>query len=928
MITLLIGCRPSGNATKPERNRFTVSTITEPNSLDEPMAFTFLNDQEMLIIERKGGLKWLNVETQYMHEVGKIAVNTIYTDKSGNSRPAEEGLIGVTAHPNLYMNNWIYLLYAHPDEPKHTLARFDFRKGFLYEETKKVVLEYPVQREECCHTGGGMTWDVQGNLYITTGNNTVNPPAGTSNLDERPGYKNSDDQRTAGNTNDLRGKILRIHPEDDGTYTIPEGNLFAPGQDKARAEIYTMGHRNPWRISIDSKTGYIYWGEVGPDARQNTERGPMGYDEFNQAKGPGFFGWPYFIGDNKPYADFDHVTDKVGELFDINSPINTSVNNTGLESLPPPQPAMIWYPYSFSDEFPLMGSAGRSATGGPVFRKQDFPISDKRFPAYFEGKWLIVEFMRGWIMSVSMDENGDFSGMEHFLEDEKFISAIDMQFGPGGDLYVLEYGSAWFQGNDNALVKRIRFNGGNREPIVKASADRKAGAVPFEVNLSSEGTIDYDEDELTFRWVITSDNGFNQSIEDPNPKLTLNQPGNYKVDLQVTDEAGNSNHQVLELLAGNEPPVVKLQIIKGNQTFFFPGQEIEYAISVEDEEDGSSAIGTIAKKDIAINFDYVPEGFDPIGIAQNHNASDEWITFSRGKTLIEESDCFSCHKTEMASIGPSYIQVAERYKNDPAGQAGLPSKIINGGVGVWGDHGMSAHPDISEGQAQQIVDYIMSLNDPFMALKEFELTGTFTPDVPQKENGKGGYLLRAAYTDKGKTSLSSLTREKIVSLRNSNVLPEENDEEKGTKFLTTPGKSFYIDEDQGYIGYKNIDLTGISGISIVSELMGEVVDGTTRIDLHTGSPDGPVIGSTGLINRPQLDYQGELKKLQTLWKKNGKKGPQPNIWYVRRMLRPRYKINIDPIDEMHDLYFVVKNPETKAGQLILNLHEIHFNQGD
>ena len=234
-----------------------------------------------------------------------------------------------------------------------------------------------------------MVFDKNGNLFLTTGNNTVNPPAGTSNLDERPGHKNSDDQRTGGNTNDLRGKILRIHPEKDGTYSIPKGNLFPMGTPNTRPEIYTMGHRNPWRVSIDNQTGYIYWGEVGPDASEDTEFNPRGYDEFNQAKGPGFFGWPYFIGDNKPYAD------TAGLPFDVEKVVNNSPNNTGLNELPAPQKAFLWYPYGYSELFPLLGSAGRSATGGPVFRQADFPASDKRFPAYYEGKWLITEFMRG-----------------------------------------------------------------------------------------------------------------------------------------------------------------------------------------------------------------------------------------------------------------------------------------------------------------------------------------------------------------------------------------------------------------------------------------------------------------------------------------------------------------------------------------------------
>ena len=124
--------------------------------------------------------------------------------------------MGVITHPDFEKNNWIYMYYADPADKKHVLARWELKNDKLVDESKKIILEVPTQREECCHTGGGMVFDPQGNLYLTVGNNTVNPPSGTSNLDERPDMENSDDQRTAGNTNDLRGKILRIHPEDDG----------------------------------------------------------------------------------------------------------------------------------------------------------------------------------------------------------------------------------------------------------------------------------------------------------------------------------------------------------------------------------------------------------------------------------------------------------------------------------------------------------------------------------------------------------------------------------------------------------------------------------------------------------------------------------------------------------------------------------------
>ncbi len=69
-----------------------------------------------------------------------------------------------------------------------------------------------------------------------------------------------------GNSNDLRGKILRIKINADGSYNIPEETFFRKTNRKTRPEIYVMGDRNPYRISFDKKSGFLYWGEVGPDA--------------------------------------------------------------------------------------------------------------------------------------------------------------------------------------------------------------------------------------------------------------------------------------------------------------------------------------------------------------------------------------------------------------------------------------------------------------------------------------------------------------------------------------------------------------------------------------------------------------------------------------------------------------------------------------
>src|SRR5438067_8867821 len=128
--------------------------------------------------------------------------------------------------------------------------------------------------------------------------------------------------------------------------------------------------------------------------------------------------------------------------------MNTSPNNTGLTELPPAQKAFIWYPYGPSAEFPIVGSGGRTAMAGPVYHRDDFANATRAFPAYYDGKLLIYEWMRGWIMAVTMDANGGLASMERFMPSTKFNDAIDMELGANRDLYLLECGTTWFAGDD------------------------------------------------------------------------------------------------------------------------------------------------------------------------------------------------------------------------------------------------------------------------------------------------------------------------------------------------------------------------------------------------------------------------------------------------------------------------------------------------
>ncbi len=82
---------------------------------------------------------------------------------------------------------------------------------------------------------------------------------------------------------------------------------------------------------------------------------------------------------------------------------------------------------------------------------------------------------------------------------------------------------------------------------------------------------------------------------------------------------------------------------------------------------------------------------------------------AKGEQLISGSDCLSCHQTNEKLIGPSYVEVANKYENNEKNREYLAGKIISGGSGVWGEIPMTPHPALSEGDAQEMAAYIMSL---------------------------------------------------------------------------------------------------------------------------------------------------------------------------------------------------------------------------
>jgi hypothetical protein len=183
----------------------------------------------------------------------------------------------------------------------------------------------------------------------------------------------------------------------------------------------------------------------------------MGYDEFNQARGPGNFGWPYFVADNKPYVDYDFATGISGVPFNPAAPVNNSPNNTGAQQLPPAKGAWIYYPYGPSTLFPELevGPGGRTAMAGPVYHYNSATAAPNALPAYYDDTLFIYEWSRQWIKEVKIDQSGNVLKINPFLPNLTFKRPMDMKIGPDGVMYLLEWGTNFSSGSntDSQLVR-------------------------------------------------------------------------------------------------------------------------------------------------------------------------------------------------------------------------------------------------------------------------------------------------------------------------------------------------------------------------------------------------------------------------------------------------------------------------------------------
>ena len=839
----------------PEQDRFSKEVLSV-GKFYEPTEMAILPNSDVLIAQRRGQVIRYNSQSGELEEVAVLDVYDTALQAEGVN--VEEGLMGLQKDPDYESNHWIYLYYSPAgDRSVNLLSRFKYENGVFDLSTEQIILEVESDRDICCHTGGSIAFGPDKLLYLSTGDNTTpfdEPGAAYANrgfapLNDNPGRSQYDARRSSGNTNDLRGKVIRIKVNEDGTYDIPEGNLFAEGTPGTRAEIYTMGHRNPYRISVDAKNSNLYWGDVGPDAQADSlmTRGPRGYDEINQAKEAGNFGWPLFIANNQPYVSYDYSTGVSGEAFDPGNPVNLSKNNTGLNELPEAMPAFVYYPYAPTPDFPQLGTGGRNAMAGPVYYSDIFS-GDEKLPSYFDGKLIVYDWMRGWMKAVSFFEDGTFNKMEPFASEIEINSLIDMELGPDGRLYLLEYGSGWFTQNPDSGLSYIKYNGGNRPPVIDhLIVDKDSGPIPLSVNLEITAR-DREKDPISYLW----DLGDGTTMETTEGKLEYEytKAGEYQVSVSVNDSfEAVAQSEAINIVAGNSRPEVSISLRSGNSSFYLPGVPISYEVTVTDED----STDPIDLNDLYVSVDYI-SGMDESQQDAGHKIFSET---ENGKALSLSLDCKACHKEKDASIGPSYHEISDKYKDDPNAGTYLQEKLVSGGGGVWGEVVMPAHPDLTSSETRMLSAYILSLTRD-MKQNTLPASGTI---VASSANPTAVFQLSASYTDKGAGDVRPLTGYATAQLKSSSLSFSEQIKHEGMMPITFNNMDlFLLPPTECWFALEDLDLSGVRGANLMVGWQQPPATGL-YFEMRLNAPDGPLIGS-GEMPKPVGGQEGGLVALR------------------------------------------------------------------
>jgi glucose/arabinose dehydrogenase len=261
----------------------------------------------VFVAEQGGKIKVFDLATQTVLPTPFLDITSVAGQGQGT------GILGMTFDPNYSTNGYFYVSYT-------TAAGGTYNMGISYvsrftvtsnpnvadpqSEVKIISVDQPQHDHNFDWIGFSNRVGDEGNLYICSGD-------GGGTNDNEKGHV-----EPGGNAQSLTvlmGKVLRIHINSDGTYSIPANNPFAGAPPPTKQEIFCYGLRNPFRASFDPKTGDLLIGDVGETHREEIDvsraSNPSGGENFGWRVREGTIQNPFYRDDPPPPNAVDPIID-------------------------------------------------------------------------------------------------------------------------------------------------------------------------------------------------------------------------------------------------------------------------------------------------------------------------------------------------------------------------------------------------------------------------------------------------------------------------------------------------------------------------------------------------------------------------------------------------------------------------------------------
>ena len=300
------------------------------SGFSNPTDIVSAGDSRLFIVEQTGKIRILDTSGNILPVPFIDLASKITT--SGN----EQGLLGMTFHPDYQANGHFFVNYTAAGNGATVIARYTVSADPNIANPSSEAIIMTVPQPFANHNAGDLAFGPDGYLYI---------PLGDGGSGGDPGDRAQDSLN-------LLGKLLRIDVDNGTPYSIPTDNPFV-SDPKAYDEIWAIGLRNPFRISFDRLTGDLWIGDVGQNDWEE-----INFQSVNSSGGENY-GWRCYEG-NHPY------------------------NTSGCE----PASTMVFPIAEYSNN----QTTGCSVTGGFVYRGNKYPE--------MYGYYIFTDFCSGIFWSV------------------------------------------------------------------------------------------------------------------------------------------------------------------------------------------------------------------------------------------------------------------------------------------------------------------------------------------------------------------------------------------------------------------------------------------------------------------------------------------------------------------------------------------------